>query len=172
MAEEGKRNYLPSMWPLSLRPPPPPQQNKGIAENAERTNNVPTRERRARERLVFIGDCNNICRRRQRSSPLTPGESVNVRACGMEDGIIRTLPCSFALFAQRTNVMWRRSRPRPAACFIVTPHLEKADSSTAEDKRSSVLTELNIKCEVDLFRYVPDVPIESSGSSRRWIPFE
>ena len=109
-AEEGKRNYLPSMWPLSLRPPPP-QQNKGIAENAERTNNVPTRERRARERLVFIGDCNNICRRLQRSSPLTPGESVNVRACGMEDGIIRTLPCSLALFAQRTNVMWRRSRP-------------------------------------------------------------
>ena len=40
--------------------PPPQQQNKGIAENAERTNNV-----RASERLVFIGDCNNICRRRR-----------------------------------------------------------------------------------------------------------
>ena len=37
---------------------PPLQQNKGIAENAGRTQRV-------REvRLVFIGDCNNICRQR------------------------------------------------------------------------------------------------------------
>ena len=39
---------------------PPLQQNKGIAENAGRTQRV-------REvRLVFIGDCYNICRQRAR----------------------------------------------------------------------------------------------------------
>ena len=77
-------------------------------------------------RLVFIGDCNNICRR-QRGSPLKPG----ARARGMEDGIIRTLPCSLV----RPPVLFCLLRERTRR-FIVTPHLEKADSSAPEDKRS------------------------------------
>ena len=77
-----------------------------------------------RERLVFIGDCNNICCRRRRckrGSPLTPGVSPRARVCGMEDGIIRTLPCSSVRPSSsvcsengRADVMWRRSLHRYA----------------------------------------------------------
>ena len=80
---------------------PPLQQNKGIAENAGRTQRV-------REvRLVFIGDCNNICRQRARVTiSARCARSLARVECGMEDGIIR----AFTVLVRSSSSVCSRER--------------------------------------------------------------
>ena len=84
---------------------PPLQQNKGIAENAGRTggrtHNV------CEVRLVFIGDCNNICRQRARVTISARCARSPARVeCGMEDGIIR----AFTVLVRSSSSVCSRER--------------------------------------------------------------